>query len=149
MSKTSKRPSVLLGLPWKDTWYISPGNSYISKLITDAGGKYLWNDTESEFSMPYGLENVYIKAVNADYWLNIGSVNEKNEIIAVDSRLGELAVYKNDRLYNNNSRINESGGNDYWEYGSVNPQMILHDMSVILHPDFFNDHNLYFYKNIK
>jgi iron complex transport system substrate-binding protein len=36
------RPKVLLGLPFKDTWYISPGNSFISKLINDSGGDYLW-----------------------------------------------------------------------------------------------------------
>jgi iron complex transport system substrate-binding protein len=38
---TVSRPSVLLGLPFRDTWFISPGNSYISTLISDAGGKYL------------------------------------------------------------------------------------------------------------
>lgn len=31
------RPKVMLGLPFRDTWYISPGNSYISTLINDAG----------------------------------------------------------------------------------------------------------------
>ncbi len=73
-----KNRQVLLGLPFKDTWFVSPGNSFISKLIEDAGGSYLWKDTKSAVSMPFGLENVYLKAVNADFWLNIGTVqNEK------------------------------------------------------------------------
>ncbi|HOX75120.1 MAG TPA: ABC transporter substrate-binding protein, partial [Bacteroidales bacterium] len=59
-------PAVLLGLPFRDTWYISPGNSYISRLIEDAGGKYIWESTESTVSMPYGLENVYLKSLDAD-----------------------------------------------------------------------------------
>ncbi len=33
---TRSRPNVLLGLPYKDTWFISPGNSYISTIIGDA-----------------------------------------------------------------------------------------------------------------
>ena len=41
----SNRPKVLLGLPFKYTWYVSPGNSFISKLIRDAGGNYLWQNT--------------------------------------------------------------------------------------------------------
>ena len=80
------RPKVLLGLPFKDTWYISPGNSFISKLIEDAGGYYLWQNTESSVSMPLGIENVYLRALTADYWLNIGSVNSKmkfNQLISV------------------------------------------------------------------
>jgi iron complex transport system substrate-binding protein len=149
ISKTNSRPSVLLGLPWKDTWYVSPGNSYISKLINDAGGRYLWNETKSEVSMPYGLENVFLKALEADYWLNIGSTNSKNEIIAIDDRMGELAAFKNGRLFNNNNRISKTGGNDYWESGSINPQMILRDMAVILHPELFSDHDLYYYKKIE
>ena len=39
------RPLTLLGLPFKDTWFISPGNSFISAMIHDAGGEYLWKDT--------------------------------------------------------------------------------------------------------
>jgi iron complex transport system substrate-binding protein len=70
----SSKPRVLLGLPFRDTWFISPGNSFICKLIADAGGEYLWKDTKSSFSMPFGLENVYLKALNAEYWLNIGTV---------------------------------------------------------------------------
>jgi iron complex transport system substrate-binding protein len=146
--KTNNRPSVLLGLPWKDTWFISPGNSYISKLISDAGGKYLWSETESSVSMPFGLENVFLKALNADYWLNIGSINSKNQIIATDNRLSELAAYKSGRLFNNNNRLNESGGNDYWESGSINPQIILRDLAVILHPELFDDFDLYYYKKV-
>ncbi|MBI5008780.1 MAG: ABC transporter substrate-binding protein, partial [Bacteroidia bacterium] len=30
---TGSKPVVLLGLPFKDTWFISPGNSFVSKLI--------------------------------------------------------------------------------------------------------------------
>lgn len=148
LGKIVEKPSVLLGLPWKDTWYISPGNSYINKLINDAGGKYLWDDTESEMSMPYGLENVFLKAVKADYWINIGNVNSKREIIAVDNRLGELPVYKTGRLFNNNNRINESGGNDYWESGSINPQLVLSDMAKIFHPELFSDTDFYYYKKL-
>ncbi len=87
------RPMVLLGLPFRDTWYISPGNSYISKLIKDAGGNYLWESTESSVSMPLGLENVYMRSLKADYWLNIGSVTSKSEILSLDPRLGSIPPF--------------------------------------------------------
>ena len=47
IDNNTKTPSVLLGLPFKDTWFISPGNSFISKLIHDAGGNYIWKNTSS------------------------------------------------------------------------------------------------------
>ncbi|MCX6253956.1 MAG: ABC transporter substrate-binding protein [Bacteroidia bacterium] len=144
----SFRPKVLLGLPFKDAWYISPGNSFISKLIEDAGGSYLWQSTESSVSMPFGIENVYLGALTADYWLNIGIVNTRDEISMVDQRLKDLPCFKNGNLYNNNKRVTENGGNDYWEKGSLYPHLILKDIASILHPDLFSDNELFFYRKI-
>jgi iron complex transport system substrate-binding protein len=146
--KIRNRPKVLLGLPFKDTWYISPGNSYISKLINDAGGDYLWMDTESSVSMPLGIESVYLRGMKADYWLNIGSVSSRNEISNVDSRLDDLQCFKNDNLFNNNKRVTISGGNDFWESGSLYPHLILQDVATILHPELFSDHELTYYRKI-
>ena len=142
------RPKVLLGLPYKDTWYVSPGNSFASKLINDAGGDYLWKNTESSVSMPYGIENVYLGALNADFWLNIGSARDKAEISLADQRLSDLPCFKNGNLFNNNNRVTVNGGNDYWESGTIYPHLILRDIATILHPELFNDKTMFFYRKI-
>jgi iron complex transport system substrate-binding protein len=141
-------PKVLLGLPFKDTWYVSPGNSFISKLISDAGGDYLWKDTESSVSMPYGIENVYLRGLTADYWLNISTIKSRNEISGVDPRLEDLKSFKNDNLFNNNKRVTVNGGNDFWESGSLYPHRILKDIAAILHPELFRDQELTYYRKI-
>lgn len=142
------RPKVLLGLPYKDTWYISPGNSFISNLIIDAGGDYIWSKTISSTSMPFGIENVYMGALTADYWLNIGTVKTRDEISSVDQRLSELPCFREGNLYNNIKRITPSGGNDYWETGAVYPHLGLKDLAAILHPEIFSDKELFFYRKI-
>ncbi len=144
----TEKPSVLLGLPFKDTWYISPGNSYISALIDDAGGEYLWQNTESSVSMPTGLENVFIKALDADYWLNSGSANSLEEIMSIDPRLAHLRCFKSGNVFNNIKRTNAGGGNDYWEGGCLEPQIILRDIASILHPGLLPSVELYYYKKL-
>ena len=144
-----KKPGVLLGLPFRDTWYISPGNSYISKLIKDAGGSYLWETTESEVSMPLGLENVFLHSLKADYWLNTGAVTSKSEILSLDPRLGSIPPFKSGNIYNNNKRISGGGGNDYWESGTLNPQIILKDIAAILHPGLFENYEPVYYRKIE
>ncbi|HVN58910.1 MAG TPA: ABC transporter substrate-binding protein [Bacteroidales bacterium] len=147
--KATERPKVLLGLPWKDVWYVSPGNSYISRLISDAGGEYIWKDTESETSLPYGLETVWLKAAGAEYWLNISTVSDRGEILAVDKRLGDLEAFSSGKMYNNNNRVTAIGGNDYWESGSVRPQVILKDIASILHPGLFPGYTYCYFKKVK
>jgi iron complex transport system substrate-binding protein len=149
IEKADHKPKVMLGLPWKDSWFISPGNSFMSRLISDAGGDYLWKNTFSDVSMPYGIENVWMKAMNADYWLNISSISHTSEILTIDYRLGDLPSFRKGNLFNNNNRIAKNGGNDYWESGAVNPQVILKDIAAILHPDLFPGYNYYYYKKIK
>jgi iron complex transport system substrate-binding protein len=141
-------PKVLLGLPFKDTWYISPGNSYISNLINDAGGSYLWAGTESDYSMPAAIETVYLKALSADFWLNIGIAESGKDIMSIDSRLADLPCFKNGSLFNNTKRKNENGGNDYWEGGTLNPDIILNDIASILHPGMFPGRELVYYKKL-
>jgi len=150
MSENStNRPSVLLGLPFRDTWFISPGNSYISRLISDAGGDYLWKDTNSDYSMPYGIENVYTRALEADFWINPGSAGSIDEIISLDQRLAGLRCVKEGNVFNNNRRSNSKGGNDYWETGALNPHLILKDIAAILHQDMYYEKELVYYKKLK
>ena len=147
-SNAREYPEVLLGLPFRNTWYISPGNSYISKLIEDAGGLYLWKETESPFSLPMNLENVYVRALTADFWLNPGSAESMGELTALDRRFSGLPCFRNAKIYNNIRRINQSGGNDYWESGTIHPDLILHDIASILHPELYPDTNLFYYRKL-
>ncbi len=146
----NNRPKIMLGLPYKDTWYISPGNSYISSMIHDAGGEYLWQDTESDESMPTSLENVYIRGLKADYWLNIGTATSMQDIISFDPRFSDLPCFRSGRLFNNNKRVNPAGGNDYWETGSVYPHLVLRDLVMIMHPELLgDDDDLFFYRKLE
>ncbi|MEA1885676.1 MAG: ABC transporter substrate-binding protein [Bacteroidota bacterium] len=149
MEESNSKPEVLLGLPFKDKWFISPGNSYISKLIEDAGGRYLWIESQSDVSIPMSLEAVCLKAMSAEIWLNTGSARSISEIRMVDSRLADLPVISEGSVYNNNKRVNEYGGNDYWESGSVNPHLLLKDIASILNPDVFPEHELIYYTELK
>jgi len=96
-----------------------------------------------------GLENVYIKALTADYWLNPGTAETLEQISSLDGRFARLPCYRNGNVYNNIKRTNTHGGNDYWENGTINPHLILYDIASILHPELFPDRELFFYRKLK
>lgn len=147
--KISYKPKVLLGLPWKDTWYVPGGKSFMAKMIKDAGGDYIWKTNESRESLPFGIESVFINASDADVWINTGTVNSKNDILKIDERFKDFTPFIKARIYNNNRRINKNGGNDYWERGLVEPQVLLKDMIKIIHPEILPDYQLVYYKIIE
>lgn len=144
-----KKPKVLIGLPWKDVWYVPGGNSYLAKMIEDAGGEYLWKMNDSKESLPFDIESVFAKTTKTEVWLHTGSVNYKNEILKIDERFNSFEPFKKGKIFNNNLITNEYGGNDYWESGLVNPQLVLKDLIRIFHPDILPDHQLVYYKIIE
>ena len=144
-----KKPTVFLGLPWKDTWYVAGGNSYAAQLIIDAGGMYVWDHISSSEAIPYDLESVFGTIASADIWLNPGSAVDNKDILATDKRLEHLTAFKEGRIYNNNKRMGEGGGNDYWESGIIRPDRILKDLIHIFFSEEVHPDTLYYYKSIK
>ncbi len=148
-SRVSSKPNVLTGLPWKDTWYMAGGRSFAARLIEDAGGAYLWKETSSTQAIPLDLESVYLKAVKADIWINPGAALSLSDILLLDERLGGLSVLNAGKVFNNNARISKGGGNDYWESGTVRPDLILADLIHVFHPDLLTDHRFVYYRQLK
>lgn len=148
-NSSSPRLDVLLGAPWEDTWYVSPSNSYIGRLVDDAGGHYLFDDLAAPNSVPFSVEAVFRRAADADIWLNPGSAGTLAEIEASDSRLAQLPVYREGKVWNNRKRITPTGGNDYWESAVVHPDILLNDLVSILHPDLFPGYDQFYYKKLQ
>ncbi len=149
VKEVSAKPKVLLGLPWQGTWYIPGGKSFIAEMITHAGGSYLWSDNESRESLPIHIEAIMNKAGDADLWINTGTARSLSDIPLVDERLAHLLPYKKGLVFNNYARISSGGGNDFFESGVVQPQVILKDMIKIFHPDLLPDHELYYYMQLQ
>jgi iron complex transport system substrate-binding protein len=142
-------PHVIIGMPFKGTWFLPAGDSYMAHFIEDAGGGYKWANTKNTGSLPLNFESVAPEALTAEYWLNIGYVNTKQEVLAKDPRYASFQSLKSGNLYNFDKRTNELGSNDYWESGVVYPQVVLADMIRILHPGVLADDSLIYYRQLK
>lgn len=146
----SNRPTVLTGFNRSGTWSVSGGNSYVAQYLADAGANYLWAENKSSGSVPLDFEAVYAKGRGADYWLHVSQDWETlEEIIAQDQRYAKFQAIQENQVYNNDARLNANGGNDFWESGMVNPDVILADLIKILHPELLPEHELVYYRQLE
>ena len=146
--KAKLKPSIIVGMPFKGSWFVPDGTSFMAKFFKDAGASYQWANVKGTGSMGLSFEAVVPVALKADFWINSGTANSKNDIISQDNRYAYFKPYKNNTIYNFNKRVNDLGSNDYWESGVVNPQLVLADLVKILHPDLMPQHTLVYYKQI-
>ena len=114
----------------------------------DAGAEYLWLDNEKKSSLVKSKEIIIDEAFEADYWLNQNSYNSISAVTDFDENFKNFLAVKKQQLYNNNSRLNDKGGNDYWESGVINPHLVLKDLIEIFHPELL-DHKLYYYRKME
>jgi iron complex transport system substrate-binding protein len=144
----SNKPIVMCGLPWKDKWYVPGGQSYMSRLIEDAGGTYLWKNKPGRESIPLDIESVMDVASKADFWINSGAAQNYLDIIHTDPRLAKIRALGKNQVYNNIGKLSPTGGNDFWESGIVKPDVILSDLIAIFHPGNSHPSLLFYYKKL-
>ncbi len=145
------RPSVLLGSVYNGTWYVAGAESYMAKMLADAGANYLWSDEGSVGALPLDFESVYAVAADVDFWFNPDNSFwfTAEDVLESDPRYGDFAPLERGQLFNNNARVNENGGNAYYEEGAAHPEKVLKDLVKILHPHLLPEHELRFYKKVE
>ena len=129
------RPKVMLNTPYRDTWFLPSSQSYMIRLIEDAGGEYVYTKNDSDTSVAVDMEEAYLLANAADFWLNVGPCNTLAELTAQNPKFSGIPVVRSRNVYNNNRRQTPAGGSDFWESGVVRPDLVLRDLRTIFSGD--------------
>ena len=145
------RPTVLINsfLGYADAWFIPGGDTYVGRLMRDAGADMLLAQEGSATSQGLSFEVVYEGGLDAEIWLiETFGVASREELLALDSRFGDFAAFQSGAVWNNNRDENANGGNNYYEWGVTNPQLVLADLVAIFHPELMPDHSFAFYQRL-
>ena len=145
----TEKPSVFTNTDFQGSWYVPGGKSYASLLLKDAGADYLWADDGGTGANPLSFEEVYDKALDADFWLNVGFANDLASLLAMDERYSDFSAFQNGNVFNYSKRVNANGGSDYFESGVANPDVILADLIKIFHPELLPEYTLYYYQQLQ
>ena len=147
LAATSK-PRVMLNSPYKDVWFVPSKDSYIVRLIEDAGGEYICGG-EGDLSRPISGESAYVYLSEADYWLNPNTSRTIAALVAENPKFADTQVVRNRNVYNCTALSTPSGGSDFWESGALRADVALADMLAILHPELSQNHTLYYFERLR
>ena len=145
-SVSGRKPvKALLNIPYGDQWYVPGGDNYMSVLVNDAGGEVLGAIPGETASSVISMEKAYTLSLGADFWLNTGWCDTKEQLYSVDPVFRRFPVNK---IYNNTLRVTPGGGNDFWESGAFRADIILSDLAAVFggEPD---PSSLYYYKEVR
>lgn len=142
------KPSILSGSNFRGTWYVPGGNSFMGKLFADAGADYFYKNDTTSGSLPLNIETILVNFSDADVWLNC-SYNNMEELYNADKKNALFRSVKENKVYNFNKRLLNSGANDFWESAVAHPDILLADVIAVLHPGILPEHELFYTKKLE
>lgn len=147
-----QRPVVLWNTfsSFSEAWSIPGAETYVGRLIEDAGGVVALGEEAPGDSANLSFEVVYERALDADVWItNAFGVVTLDDLVAQDSRYADFAAIGAGNVWNNDRDVNENFGNNYFELGVTNPELVLQDLVAIFHPELLPDHEFSFFRQME
>jgi len=136
-----ERPTVLWASIWRGKCYVPRGDSYVARMISLAGGDYLFSDLEGTGSANITLEELYARGKNADVFIYSSTppyVNSVKDVLERGPALADIKPVKEGKVWCFRP----------WYWQSIDKtDGIIEDLAAIFHPELFPEHELgYFMK---
>lgn len=139
----TNKPKVLSGAPYKGTWYIPGGQTFMAEFYNNSGMDYFYKDNKDNFSLALSLETVMGNFLSSDIWVGVDAKTFE-ALVSQDERLMLFKPAKTKKVYHYLNRTTTTGGNDFWESAMLRPDILLKDFIYIAHPDLLPDWELYY-----
>ncbi len=138
------KPKVLTESEQSGIWYVPAGESYMARMISDAGGVWPWADTQGTGSLALSLEKVAERALDADVWLlrTFGHTADAASLIAQNKRYGAFKAVKEGKVYGCDTSVKP-----LFNEIAFHPEYLLADYVAIFHPDVMKDYTLRYFSN--
>ncbi len=141
-SKVNSKPTVLSGNLLGDVWYSPAGQSYMATMLRDAGGEYVYKNSQGTGSTENSIEQIIIDNESTNFWLNPG-IDNKSKLVELNPKAPFIGPF-NGGLYCYSSNMNE-----YWERSAAEPHLVLEDLIRILQPDLLEKGEFHFYRKLE
>ena len=139
------RPRVAMNAPVADAWPAPGGRNQLARLVEDAGGEYVWNDSPSPRSMErFGVERALDRSLDADVWIFSADMAGRpalDEWVAAHPLASRILAYSENRAFAAGQR-EDPGRSRYWDFALVEPDAELADHIRMIHPDLLPGHEL-------
>jgi len=142
-------PSIMSGVLFKDKWNLPAGESFTAQFYKDANTDYIWKDSKGQGSLVLSFESVYEKAGKADFWIGSGYYTTLDELKNANSHYEQFEAFKKGAVYSFSKRRSEGGGVEYFEFGPIQPQVVLKDLIKVTHPELLTDYEPYFLQRLE
>ncbi len=143
-ASAKSHPTVVTEMVINGVWNVPGGQSYMARIIADAGGRYLWAEDENTGSLALDFNQVLAVAQDADYWfIKWTNINTLSDLQGAFDLNKEMAAFQNKRVY-----VCDTDKTRFFDRIPFHPEVLLREFAAILHPELFPDFQNLMYHHI-
>lgn len=126
------RPKVLTETITSGVWYLPAGDSYMARMLDDAGGLYPWADVKSEGSIALDAEGVLDRAADADVWFirSFGTIPTPAALAGSNPAAAHIKAFRDGNVY-----ICDTSRKNIFNDIAFHPERVIRDFAIIMHPE--------------
>lgn len=126
------RPTVMFNTPYNGVWYQPASQGYMATLVADAGLNYCFGGVQKDPASVriLDLEEAYVMADTTSVWLNV-DLESLAELRSALPKFGSTPAVVQHHVWASNAKATEAGGNDFYERGTIRPDLVLADLIAI------------------
>lgn len=146
VKQTKTHPTVFTEMKSGSTWYVAGGNSYVGRLLKDAGADYIFKDVKASGSVPMSPEVVFDRCQDADFWLvkyNMPEDMGRKQFAEEWVRTPQIKAFAKENVYGVNLSRKL-----FYEETPFHPDVLLSDYVFIFHPELQNGYKLKYYSRL-
>ncbi len=137
-------PTVVTEMVISGVWNVPGGQSYMARILSDAGGKYLWADDKNTGSLALDFDQALAVAHDADYWfIKWTNINSLKDLQGAYDLNKEMAAFQNKHVY-----VCDTDKTRFFDRIPFHPDVLLREFAAILHPEIFPDFQNQMYHHI-
>ena len=137
-------PTVVTEMVINGIWNVPGGQSYMARILRDAGGTYLWADDDKTGSLALDFNQVLAVAQDADYWfIKWTNINSLKDLQGANDLNKEMAAFQNKRVY-----VCDTDKSGFFDRIPFHPEVLLREFAAIMHPELFPEYKNQMYYHI-
>lgn len=130
-AKATTHPMVLTETVISGVWNVPGGQSYMARILQDAGAEYPWKDDKSTGSLNLDFNQVLAVAQQADVWfIKSFNIHSYADLKGAYTLNDQFKAYKQRRVY-----ICDTNKTRLFEQFPFHPDRLLADYFAIIHPE--------------
>ena len=138
-------PSVVTEMVINGIWNVPGGQSYMARILHDAGGRYPWADDPNTGSLALDFNQVLAVAQDVDYWfIKWTNINSLKDLQGAYDLNKEMAAFQNKHVY-----VCDTDKSRFFDRIPFHPEVLLREFAAILHPELFPDYQPQMYYHIE